>query len=107
MADLPPRDICDYACEDADVTLQLMAPLKKEMEDNGLTRVFEQIEMPLMPVLARMEATGCDSIRNNWPKRDATSTNDWPKSKRRCMHWPDTNFSLLRPDRWARCCSMS
>ena len=58
MADLPPRDICDYACEDADVTLQLMAPLKKEMEDNGLTRVFEQIEMPLMPVLARMERNG-------------------------------------------------
>lgn len=30
MADLPPRDICDYACEDADVTLQLMAPLKRK-----------------------------------------------------------------------------
>lgn len=28
------------------------------MEDNGLTRVFEQIEMPLMPVLARMERNG-------------------------------------------------
>ena len=40
------------------MTLQLMAPLKKEMEDNGLTRVFEQIEMPPMPVLARMERNG-------------------------------------------------
>lgn len=58
MADLPPRDICDYACEDADVTLRLMAPLKKEMEENGLTEVFERIEMPLMPVLARMERNG-------------------------------------------------
>lgn len=58
MADLPPRDICDYAREDADVTLRLMAPLKKEMEENGLTEVFERIEMPLMPVLARMERNG-------------------------------------------------
>ena len=58
MADLPPRNICDYACEDADVTLQLMHPLKKELEENGLMRVFEDIEMPLMPVLAKMERNG-------------------------------------------------
>ncbi len=58
MADLPPRQICDYACEDADVTLRLMQPLKKELEENGLMRVFEDIEMPLMPVLAKMERNG-------------------------------------------------
>ena len=58
MADLPPRQICDYACEDADVTLQLMHPLKKDLEENGLMRVFEDIEMPLMPVLAKMERNG-------------------------------------------------
>ena len=58
MADLPPRQICDYACEDADVTLRLMLPLKKDLEENGLMRVFEDIEMPLMPVLAKMERNG-------------------------------------------------
>ncbi len=58
MADLPPADVCDYACEDADVTLRLMEPLKKEMEANALTSVFEDIEMPLMPVLAQMERDG-------------------------------------------------
>ena len=58
MADLPPRQICDYACEDADVTLRLMQPLKKDLEENGLMRVFEDIEMPLMPVLAKMERNG-------------------------------------------------
>ena len=58
MADLPPRQICDYACEDADVTLRLMKPLKKELEENGLMRVFKDIEMPLMPVLAKMEQNG-------------------------------------------------
>ena len=58
MADLAPADICDYACEDADITLQLMEPLKVEMEKNQLTRVFHEIEMPLMPVLAQMERNG-------------------------------------------------
>lgn len=58
MADLAPADICDYACEDADITLQLMEPLKAEMEKNQLTRVFHEIEMPLIPVLAQMERNG-------------------------------------------------
>lgn len=58
MADLTPADICDYACEDADVTLQLKLKLQKEMEENGLLSLFNEIEMPLMPVLAKMERTG-------------------------------------------------
>lgn len=58
MADLSPAQICDYACEDADVTLQLMHPLREEMEQTGVSEVFYQIEMPLMPVLAQMERHG-------------------------------------------------
>ena len=58
MADLEPAQICDYACEDADITLQLMQPLKQELEKYELTHVFNEIEMPLMPVLARMEMNG-------------------------------------------------
>ena len=58
MADLSPADICDYACEDADITLRLMPPLKHELEDNQLTKVFNEIEMPLMHVLAKMERNG-------------------------------------------------
>ena len=58
MADLDPADIRDYACEDADVTLRLYEPLRRELAENGLTEVFEKIEMPLMPVLAKMERNG-------------------------------------------------
>ena len=58
MADLAPRDIRDYACEDADVTLRLMEPLAAEMRLHGVESVFHDIEMPLMPVLARMERNG-------------------------------------------------
>ena len=58
MADLAPADIRDYACEDADITLQLKQPLEQELQQNDLTRVFYDIEMPLMPVLAKMERNG-------------------------------------------------
>lgn len=58
MADLAPKDIVDYACEDADVTLRLYPILKEEMEKYEVTSVFTRIEMPLLPVLARMERNG-------------------------------------------------
>ena len=58
MGDIPPADICDYACEDADITLQLMKPLQEELKKYELERVFNEIEMPLMPVLAQMERNG-------------------------------------------------
>ncbi len=58
MADLAPAAICDYACEDADITLQLMPPLLEEMQQTGVYDVFREIEMPLMPVLAEMECHG-------------------------------------------------
>ena len=58
MGDLSPSEICDYACEDADITLQLKPLLEAEMQKNDVVRVFREIEMPLLPVLADMEMTG-------------------------------------------------
>ena len=58
MGDLSPSEICDYACEDADITLQLKPLLEAEMQKNDVERVFREIEMPLLPVLADMEMTG-------------------------------------------------
>lgn len=58
MGDLTPEAVYEYACEDADVTLQLMKPLKAEMQKYNVERVFNDIEMPLMPVLAKMERDG-------------------------------------------------
>lgn len=50
--------LCDYAAEDADVTLRLKNIFEKELKDNKLEKLFYDIEMPLMPVLADMEYTG-------------------------------------------------
>ena len=58
MRELPPDEICDYACEDADVTLRLYPILREKMAECDVTDVFAKIEMPLLPVLARIEQNG-------------------------------------------------
>ncbi|MDQ0455373.1 DNA polymerase-1 [Rhizobium paknamense] len=47
-----------YAAEDADVTLRLWLVMKPRLAAMGLTRVYERLERPLVPVLAHMEARG-------------------------------------------------
>ena len=58
MRDLSPALICDYACEDADITLKLKNILEKELQKNGVEELFYDIEMPLVRVLAHMERNG-------------------------------------------------
>ena len=58
MRDLSPTDVYKYACEDADITLKLKNVLEKELEENNVKSLFEEIEMPLVPVLAYMERNG-------------------------------------------------
>ena len=58
MADLPADRIYEYACEDADVTLQLKNILEKELLKDGTDKLFSEVEMPLVQVLAYMERNG-------------------------------------------------
>ncbi|MBR5275504.1 MAG: DNA polymerase I [Bacteroidaceae bacterium] len=58
MRDVPPAIVCDYACEDADVTLKLKNILQEELKKEGIEELFYNIEMPLVPVLAYMERNG-------------------------------------------------
>jgi DNA polymerase-1 len=48
----------DYSCEDADVTLQLSQLLLPKLTDGGFKDLFDQVEMPLLVVLAKMEMNG-------------------------------------------------
>ncbi len=58
MRDLSPTDVYEYACEDADITLQLKNKLEEELKKHECEHLFYEIEMPLMPVLAEMEMNG-------------------------------------------------
>ena len=58
MRELDPKDVYEYAAEDADITLQLKNKLEPELKKYGAEKLFYEIEMPLMPVLAEMEMNG-------------------------------------------------
>lgn len=58
MRDLSPTDICEYAAEDADITLRLKHLLEPRLKELGLEELFWNIEMPLVRVLADMELNG-------------------------------------------------
>ena len=58
MRDLLPQEVYEYAAEDADVTLRLKNVLEQKLKEVDGERLFYDIEMPLVPVLAEMELTG-------------------------------------------------
>ena len=58
MSSLEPKQICDYACEDADVTLKLKNILEEKIKENNFEELLYNIELPLTLVLADMEYIG-------------------------------------------------
>ena len=58
MEVVPITAVAPYAAADAEVTLRLVPVVQKRMEEHKCTRIFKEIEMPLVPVLIRMEREG-------------------------------------------------
>ncbi|MDR3577718.1 MAG: DNA polymerase I [Anaerolineaceae bacterium] len=58
MAEVPVESAAPYAAADAEVTLRLKSVLQPRLEERNATHVFNEIEMPLLPVLMEMEQTG-------------------------------------------------
>lgn len=58
MESVPLDKIKEYAVEDADITLQLVEPLRKELKEKESEKVLETLETPLITVLAKMEMEG-------------------------------------------------
>ena len=58
FAEVPLADAARYCCADSEMVLRLEAAFRPELEDHRLLPLLETIEMPLVPVLVEMEATG-------------------------------------------------
>jgi DNA polymerase-1 len=58
MAAVPIERVAEYACEDADATLRVLRALEPRLPGSGAERLYREVEMPLVPVLADMEARG-------------------------------------------------
>ena len=87
MSEVPVERLAEYACEDADVTLQIANLIRPEIDAQGTSQVCNDVECPLIPVLVDMEHEGIrldtealaifskkladeiESSRNNMPHR--------------------------------------
>lgn len=58
MKEVPVEKVSWYACEDVDITLRLQQIFEKQLKEEKVSKVFSEIEVPLIPVLARMERAG-------------------------------------------------
>ncbi len=58
MRDVEPEKVSDYACEDADITLQLKEIFEPELRSSNAEKLFDEVEMPLVKVLSQMEQEG-------------------------------------------------
>jgi len=58
LATLGVEQVADYACTNVDITWSLKESLESELHQQGLWRLFSEVEMPLIPVLVAMERNG-------------------------------------------------
>jgi DNA polymerase-1 len=73
MDRVPASQAAPYAAADADISLRLVAPLRQDLVERSQTKLFAEMEMPLIPVLAAMEREG---VRLDLPYLDGLGE-DW------------------------------
>ena len=97
MADLPPTAVYEYACEDADVTLKLKNVLEPLLKENDCDRLFWEIEMPLMPVLAYMERNGVCIDREGLKETSRLYTEEMNRIEKDILELAGTDFNIASP----------
>jgi DNA polymerase-1 len=58
LEDIDEKTVLEYAAEDSDITFRLYEVLSKELHKKDLIKIFTEIEMPIVPILANMELNG-------------------------------------------------
>ena len=97
MRSLPPSLVYEYACEDADITLRLKNKLEPELEKYGATKLFREIEMPLMPVLAEIEMTGVRIDTASLKETSAILTKRMLEIEERIYELAGEHFNIASP----------
>ncbi|MBR4845328.1 MAG: DNA polymerase I [Bacteroidaceae bacterium] len=97
MRDLTPEEVYKYACEDADVTLQLKNVLEKQLREQGAYELFRDVEMPLVPVLAQMEFNGVRIDTNALRETSALYTQRLQDIEQEIYSLAGTSFNIASP----------
>ncbi len=97
MRDAEPELIKEYAVEDADITLQLKEVFAPQLEKAGTRKLFDEIEIPLMPVLADMEQEGINLDTEYLKLLSVELANDAKMLEQRIYETAGESFNLASP----------
>jgi DNA polymerase-1 len=97
MRDVAPEIVCEYAAEDADITLRLKHILESELKENRLETLFYDIECPLIYVLADMEWTGVRLDLEALKNLSDQLTGDVLKVEKEIIEMAGVHFNINSP----------
>jgi DNA polymerase-1 len=97
MDKLPAGQVFEYACEDADYTFRLYQKLKKELAQNQLTKLFTEIEMPLVEILGYMEKNGIKIDKAYLAKLNTKANTDIALLEKEIFKLADEEFNIASP----------
>jgi DNA polymerase-1 len=97
MRDAPLKQLSDYAAEDADITLQLKQLFQPKIEEAYLHKLFHEIEMPLVRVLADMEKEGINLDVDNLVQFSAALADDIKTLEKEILALAGTEFNIDSP----------
>ncbi len=97
IREVPKEKLKDYASEDADITFQLKTILEKKLAENDLEKLFYQMEMPLLKVLAEMEQNGVKIDSEALKENSHILTQELLKLEREIIEIAGVEFNVGSP----------
>jgi len=97
MKDVDVDKVSNYSCEDSDVTYRLKNILSKELSKKGLDKLFYDVEMPLVKVLAKMEFNGISIDTKLLSELDKELTSSLKKIKEEIYKMAGCEFNVNSP----------
>ncbi len=92
-----PEDVAKYGAEDSDITLQLKEVFEPMLKEEGVEALFHDIEMPLVPVLADMEASGVKLDIKNLKDFSIELAEDISKIEVEIYEFAGAEFNIASP----------
>ena len=97
MRDVPLDKQTEYAVEDADITLQLAAHFEKELNEANTQKLFNDIEVPLLRVLADMELEGINLDKDFLGSLSEQLNNDIANLEKSIYEAAGEEFNIASP----------
>jgi DNA polymerase-1 len=97
MRVVPINDQTEYAVEDADITLQLKEHFTSELESGNVTKLFNEVELPLVSVLTAMEIEGININTNYLKELSVVLTDDINRLEKNIYEQAGEEFNIASP----------